>query len=137
MTYSTSAITRALDTHRDSGLIRGWRYAGGGSRPPEFRVRIDLVDGESDFELRNAREAYLFVHALASAHHARLRREQSGKLIRDMDPDERAAMIKRVTAKFQAELEAAAPEIARIMDSVANPSHGVDEAEAPGSEKED
>lgn len=50
----------------------------------------------------------------------------TGKLIGDMDPDERAAMIKRVTAKLQAELEAAAPEITRI----------INEAEAPGTEKE-
>jgi hypothetical protein len=40
----------------------------------------------------------------------------TGKLLRNMSPAERRAVIGRATAQIQAELQAAAPEIGRIMD---------------------
>jgi hypothetical protein len=64
---ATAAIMRALDAHVAGGLIRGWRPA------PAAFATVDLVDGESGYLLRSAREASVFVHGLASAHHARLR----------------------------------------------------------------
>jgi hypothetical protein len=79
--YDPEAIIRALDLHKDGGLIRDWRHwenapwpRGGTERP--FYILVDLVDGESGYELRNVREASVFVHGLASAHHAQLRQAQ-------------------------------------------------------------
>ena len=76
--YDPEAIIRALNVHKNLGLIRDWRHnamapwkRGGTERP--FFILVDLVDGESGYELRNVREASVFVHGLASAHHAQLR----------------------------------------------------------------
>jgi hypothetical protein len=79
--YDPVALIRALDIHKASGLIRDWRYnetarwrRGGLERP--FFVFVDLAGGESYYELRNEREVSIFVHALASAHHAQQQQEQ-------------------------------------------------------------
>jgi hypothetical protein len=76
--YDPEAIIRALNVHRDLGLIRDWQHnqvaswkRGGTERP--FFILVDLVDGESGYELRNVQEASAFVHGLASAHNAQLR----------------------------------------------------------------
>lgn len=73
------SIIRAMDVHKANGLIRDWRHweaapwkRGGTERP--FYLLVDLVDGDLDpFELKNLREATVFVAGLASAHHAMLR----------------------------------------------------------------
>jgi hypothetical protein len=79
--YDPEALVRALDIHKASGLIQDWRYneraswrRGGLERP--FFVFVDLAGGESFYELRNEREVSIFVHALASAHHAQLRQHE-------------------------------------------------------------
>lgn len=76
MKYDAEAIVRALDVHKATGLIRDWRFQR--SAPVRytadtFRVTVDLVDSEPGYELRSLREASVFVHGLASAHHAQLR----------------------------------------------------------------
>jgi len=79
MKYDAAAIIRALNMHRDLGLIRDWRFQVNAPvryTPATFRVTVDLVDGESGYELRSLREASVFVHGLASAHHAQLRAAQ-------------------------------------------------------------
>ena len=88
--YDPDSIIRALDTHMTNGLIRNWRFARRREsvKPPaesdSFRVLVDLVDGESGFGCGiSSREASIFVHALASAHHAQLRREQPAKTQQD------------------------------------------------------
>jgi hypothetical protein len=80
VSYTAESVIRALDIHKAAGLIRDWQYnqaapwkRGGTERP--FCLLVDLVDGESGFELRTLREAYVFVCGLASAHHAQLRRQ--------------------------------------------------------------
>ena len=82
--YDPDSIVRALDTHMTNGLIRNWKLASGASlKPGYFSVLVDLVDGESGYLLNTSREASIFVHALASAHHAQLRREQPAKTQQD------------------------------------------------------
>ena len=80
--YDPEALIRALDIHKASGRIRDWRFneiarwrRGGTERP--FSVFVDLAGGESNYELRDEREVSIFVHALASAHHAQLQQQQS------------------------------------------------------------
>ena len=79
--YEPEALIRALNIHKAGGLIRDWRFnemarwrRGGLERP--FSVFVDLTGGESYYPLRSEREVSIFVHALASAHHAQLQQQQ-------------------------------------------------------------
>jgi hypothetical protein len=68
------SVIRAMDLHKADGLIKDWRHnanapwpKGGTQRP--FYLFVDLVGG-GDIELRNLREATVFVAGLASARNA-------------------------------------------------------------------
>jgi hypothetical protein len=72
-------IILALDIHKSNGLIRDWQQnanaqwrKGGTERP--FYLFADLANGDT-IELRNLREARVFVAGLASAYEAMLRKE--------------------------------------------------------------
>jgi len=71
--YSPESLIRAMDAAQARGQILGWQHnamapwkRGGTERP--FSLLVDLVGGETGFELRTERETYVFVSALASAH---------------------------------------------------------------------
>jgi len=71
------AVVRAMNVHKANGLIRDWK-ALPWSRLP-FHLEVDVVGGKT-IELKSLREATVFVHALASAHHALLRSRESEKV---------------------------------------------------------
>lgn len=65
-TYDRDSIHRALDHHTAAGRIRSWREA---ATPIGTRIVVILntIAQPGELELRNLREAWLFVAGLASA----------------------------------------------------------------------
>lgn len=63
--YDRAAIERALDIHRDARRIRAWHTDEFGW----YIVELNTMANPPNIELRTAREAYVFVAGLASAHY--------------------------------------------------------------------